>query len=74
MLLQIKALYDLKEKFHIDVNIDKDKGMVLLYGTKDYISAASDVYHEIIRDKSKGIYNQIIIIFCDLKHHNNRKY
>lgn len=73
MLLQIKAVYDLKEKFHIDVNIDKDKGMVLLYGTKDYISAASDVYHEIIRDKSKGIYNQIIIIFCVI-HHNNRKY
>lgn len=53
MLLQIKALYDLKDKFHIDVNIDKDKGMVLLYGTKDDISAASDVYYVIIRDAER---------------------
>lgn len=51
----MKALYDLKEKFHIDINIDKDRGMTFLYGTKDEISAASDVYHKIIRDAERDI-------------------
>lgn len=50
-------MYDLKEKFYIDVNIDKDKGMVFFYGIIDYISVVFDVYYEIIWDKSKGIYN-----------------
>lgn len=51
----MKALYDLKERFHIDVNIDKERGMAFLHGTKDDISAASDVYHKIIRDAERNI-------------------
>nr|XP_034317327.1 protein mono-ADP-ribosyltransferase PARP14 isoform X2 [Crassostrea gigas] len=52
---QMKALYDLKDRFQIDVNIDKDKGMAFLHGTKDDISAASDVYHRIIREAERGL-------------------
>lgn len=51
----MKALYDLKDRFQIDVNIDKDKGMAFLHGTKDDISAASDVYHRIIREAERGL-------------------
>lgn len=55
ILLQMKALLDLKDRFHIDINIDKDRGMAILHGTKDEISAASDAYHKIIRDAERNI-------------------
>lgn len=59
MLLQMKALYDLKERFQIDVNIDKDGGMAFLHGTKDDISAASDMYHKIIREAERGLQDKL---------------
>lgn len=47
-LLQIRAICDLKGQFVVDVNIDIDRCTVVLYGTKDEISKASDDYHMII--------------------------
>lgn len=38
-MFQIKALYDLKERFDTDVTIDKNRGMVFFNETKDDISA-----------------------------------
>lgn len=55
----MKALYDLKERFDIDVTIDKKRGMVFFDGTKDDISTASDVYHRIIRDAELGLQDKL---------------
>lgn len=59
MFLQMEALNDLKERFHIDINIDKDYGMAFLYGTKDEISAASDAYHKIILDAERNVQDDL---------------
>lgn len=53
-MLQINAIDDLKGRFDVDLTIDTSRCTIVLYGTKDEISKASDEYHMIILEALRG--------------------
>lgn len=52
-MLQIKALYVLKERFGVDITIDTENTTVVLHGTRDDISGAYDDFYKIIREADR---------------------
>lgn len=53
-VFQVKALQNLKERFDIDVTIDKGKKMVTLHGTKEALLDATDHVHNLLRDADRN--------------------
>ncbi|XP_062610602.1 protein mono-ADP-ribosyltransferase PARP14-like [Saccostrea cucullata] len=51
---QVNALHNLKQKFDIDVTIDKEKGVVTLHGTNEALLEAADHVHGLLRDADRS--------------------
>ncbi|XP_062619962.1 uncharacterized protein LOC134281522 [Saccostrea cucullata] len=50
---QVNTLHNLKEEFNIDVAVDKEKGVVTLYGRNEALLEASGQVHGLLRDADR---------------------